>query len=709
MADFNFHLNRQGVQGVKGDKGDTGFSPTIEVDTNTAAEYKLKITNENNQFVTDNLRGSAVEDLGGTYMRYNREDGTMYAGNPDYATYDNFGEVRFATDEDIELGAEDKAVGADKLYEVNQTLDEHSSTMTSLQTQIDEIEGEIPTVGDGTLTITFDGSTAGTFSANQSSDTTISLTSPTIDSALSTESTNAVQNKIVTSRINSLESDTAANLNLKADKTTVSTLQTTVTSIEEVIPNQAASSNQLADKAFVNSSIATNTATFRGTFNSVADLEAYTGEHDINDYAFVISTDTDGNTVYNRYKFDGTNWVFEYALNNSSFTAVQFEAINSGITTTLVSQITTNQTNITKVADSIHDGTLTLTQSGSTLGTFSANASLNATIDIPSMTTPDKDFIKQSKGLLSGAVSSNTEVYNELLERFRSTFDVSKFGVTGTPTVTNDGIATNLTTNNFLYKALTAGTYSNLEIGFNFVYRGSAGYISKFGGFGCFYQIYINTNGAWSFEIITTENNQQVIKTILVNDVTLTQGAEYNVKIKVEGLTLKCSVTNLSTNVEKHANTTLSEAFAIRGAFPNALVLYQVTSADYKKAYINIDGVPIFSGNITGADNYTIGGQTVSIPYTLSSNGSKFVDVAYREDVEDLYEQEGEALYYTIDTVNKNFTIPACDLYGAIQKQKDTSVVSTAARSIVTITQSDYDLLDPPDPNTLYIIVASSN
>ena len=49
------------------------------------------------------------------------------------------------------------------------------------------------------------------------------------------------------------------------------------------------------------------------------------------------------NTAYNRYKAvvsgNTVNWVFEYTLNNSSFTADQWAAINSGITAQGVSQI----------------------------------------------------------------------------------------------------------------------------------------------------------------------------------------------------------------------------------------------------------------------------------------------------------------------------------------------------------------------------------
>lgn len=109
-------------------------------------------------------------------------------------------------------------------------------------------------------------------------------------------------------------------------------------------------SNYPTDKAvaeFVNSSIATNTAHYISDngdpFTSVAALEAYTGTVTNNDYAFVTGTDSEGNTYYDRYKATDNastiTWGREYRLNNSSFTAAQWAAINSGITAALVSKI----------------------------------------------------------------------------------------------------------------------------------------------------------------------------------------------------------------------------------------------------------------------------------------------------------------------------------------------------------------------------------
>lgn len=108
--------------------------------------------------------------------------------------------------------------------------------------------------------------------------------------------------------------------------------------IEAVVPTQASENNQLADKEYVNTQISTSTAEFRGTVNSVADLPT-TGVDD-NDYAFVVTTDSAGNTVYNRYKYTPSNgWMFEYALNNSSFTSEQWAAIQSGMTAALVTKL----------------------------------------------------------------------------------------------------------------------------------------------------------------------------------------------------------------------------------------------------------------------------------------------------------------------------------------------------------------------------------
>ena len=131
-------------------------------------------------------------------------------------------------------------------------------------------------------------------------------------------------------------------------------LQQAIEAILLLIPSAATAVNQLADKAFVNSSISTATATFRGTYNVVTDLHlAVDATHaqieaalasvvataDNNDYCYVqipVSSSSQDIQKTSRYKFNGTAWVFEYDLNTSGFTSAQWAAINSGITLALV-------------------------------------------------------------------------------------------------------------------------------------------------------------------------------------------------------------------------------------------------------------------------------------------------------------------------------------------------------------------------------------
>ena len=137
-----------------------------------------------------------------------------------------------------------------------------------------------------------------------------------------------------------------------------------IDTIEAKIPAAASTLNQLADKAFVNSSIQTSTAQFKGTYNLVSDLSLTTAAThaqvgtalagaisgaDNNDYAFVQVPAADGTPTViasvDRYKFDGTDWAFEYTLNNSGFTAAQWDAINSAITSGLVTKLSALPTN----------------------------------------------------------------------------------------------------------------------------------------------------------------------------------------------------------------------------------------------------------------------------------------------------------------------------------------------------------------------------
>lgn len=127
MADFLFYLNKQGARGQKGEQGEQGFSPIITVGTNTLSEYTLLIQTQDSSFETVNLR-EHKEDLGGTYIRYNRNTGVMYAGDVDNATTEGLGVVRFATDAEAQAGSEETVI-----------------TPAQVDSKIEELDNEIQT------------------------------------------------------------------------------------------------------------------------------------------------------------------------------------------------------------------------------------------------------------------------------------------------------------------------------------------------------------------------------------------------------------------------------------------------------------------------------------------------------------------------------------------------------------------------------------
>lgn len=115
----------------------------------------------------------------------------------------------------------------------------------------------------------------------------------------------------------------------------------------------------------------------------------------------------------------------------------------------------------------------------------------------------------------------------------------------------------------------------------------------------------------------------------------------------------------------------------------NDLTLTQSNACNFQEAtklFLGITGVgrqmqssaefDINSFKIYG-DGNLIYQPCLKIPYTEAFEHSKVVGVAYRNRVQDLYEQTGEALFYTLDEQNQNFTLPMGDIYGMITKNRE--------------------------------------
>ena len=183
---------------------------------------------------------------------------------------------------------------------------------------------------------------------------TIDVTDVLADVAIS-GSYNDLSNKPTINDLTTTAQQNAINSGITSSLVTqIGTNQTNISTINGKIPSAATTSNQLADKDFVNSSIANMAANYvtsdaqGDNFATKAALLAgpyyYKGQSYTltnNDYALVEADETHDNAT-TRYMYDGAQWAFQYVVNNTPFTQAQLDAINSGITSGKVSSYDTH-------------------------------------------------------------------------------------------------------------------------------------------------------------------------------------------------------------------------------------------------------------------------------------------------------------------------------------------------------------------------------
>lgn len=234
------------------------------------------------------------------------------------------------------------------------------------------------------------------------------------------------------------------------------------------------------------------------------------------------------------------------------------------------------------------------------------------------------DKINQSKALETGDVSTDSDVYSDIQKYRHSTFDLSKFTVVGSPTITDDGIASGFSNSNYL-------TYTNLDFS-------NASTVKIQGK----YKLSSNTTSSQSFIIfnsnsvrlslesaklvarIGSSSNYAMNYTFQTNDViewswTFNESNSVLAVTKINDVEVNYTVYP-SIPVEKIAEVTTITIGHITGY--NFL-----GSIDLKSISITVDGVEVFSGNKTGidtikSDNYTVVGSPTITEDGIASNFS---------------------------------------------------------------------------------------
>ena len=231
----------------------------------------------------------------------------------------------------------------------------------------------IPTVNDGTLTIQQNGVTVDTFTANQSGNTTVNITTPSVSGGniwYGTSTTSAHTNaKVATTQSGDFSLATG---NIVYIKFTY---------------GQTASSGTLA----IDGTTATN-ITYEGTSTTITDMWR-AGEVVGFVYDGVNFVMLDGGTA------DTSNYGVTKLTNSHTSTSQSLAASASAVkdaydlADSKVSDVEVNGTSVVSsgvasiTVPTVNDATLTIQKNGSTIDTFTANSSTNTTVNVTVPTT----------------------------------------------------------------------------------------------------------------------------------------------------------------------------------------------------------------------------------------------------------------------------------------------------------------------------------
>lgn len=277
------------------------------------------------------------------------------------------------------------------------------------------------------------------------------------------------------------------------------------------------------------------------------------------------------------------------------------------------------------------------------------------------------------------------------------------YTIVGSPIISADGVASGFSSSNYITASnltFNAGDSWEIDVLINTSTQSTQQQIFQFVGDNIeknSLQAEINTNGAiyWTCPTVPsfTANNRFLQ---WVSNFSITDYQNKNVYLKfiynktqyLFGWSLDGE--NYTYEAALSSATTSSTQFS-GNVYPK--IGFRYSQSDGFKGLIDLNGFKIYIN-----DNLVYQ-PCLKIPYTLSKTGSKIVDSQYRNRVQDVYDAQGYAPYYTLS--DTDFTLPMGELYGMIERKMPNTT------AIVTISQTDYNNLTVVDPNTLYIITGA--
>ncbi len=304
-------------------------------------------------------------------------------------------------------------------------------------------------------------------------------------------------------------------------------------------------------------------------------------------------------------------------------------------------------------------------------GKLISNKSLETTLEAINPTTLDiGNYSLTYNNLFQGSIDlKSVAIWVDGVPVFsgnKTGIDIIKpddYEVVGTPTITDDGIVSGFSSSSYVQKSINLITNNLVITGKTIIdssqsvdiifstYPSSTSPTNYIDGLRFQWQP-LNNTIRFAAQINGVDSNIIPVLSVNIENRAL---LEYKLTLKSGNSSFEYSINGVKQPTYTSA-TTWDLDFNITsiriGAYAN---LYCTGSIDLNSIQIWVDGNLIYQ-------------PCLKIPYTLSKTGSKIVDAAYRDRVQDMYEQYGYAPYYTIDEENENFSLPMGEIYGMINR-----------------------------------------
>lgn len=715
MANFNFFLNRQGVRGNKGEQGEQGYSPRITVKTETAAEYVLNVQNEDGSFDTPNLRGNAIENLGGTYIRFNQDTEQMYTGYADTASTTSQGEVVLSTYEDLASGGYESEVTTSKDVHdfveakiseasINYVdIDDYTQKMSELDGEISNLDnnkldftdllsalvaGTNITITPNTQTgkITIAGEPVDQAQADWNQDDTDAPDyiknkptipeSITVDSELSATSTNPVQNRLITNAINLISNEFENYATNKLDN----------------LSNEGEARLHALKAYSDNGELLTDAEGLADVTNyahSSFDRSKFTvvGSPNITDDGILINTTSVNGYVKKDITFESTDtvrlkckmqWNYPtsevgvinlYNAPRLSIAPSGGMAIRTGLGTWVGWGIKENAVNdgewieLDMTVKSNYLSIITTKEDGTQL-TFTNTTN---TFDLGSVQNFTIAYMVSNTYIWTNAVVDlkYTELYVNGVPVFSGnktgidTIKPDDYTVVGTPTISADGVASGFVSQtNYITGSFAPVSAKNKVELWGAITNNSA-----------------DTNGS---VICATNGNLRIAKTsanvigirgllggLVVNSPNLSlQDGDFVIAHAI-ATTTEATLQTWVNGVKQPDVTVSGDFSAIATSYDSLYIGGQYSNGNYSPASdIDMNYCKVL------IDTNLVYQPCLKIPYAKGSEqyGGKYVNAQYLPRVKDAYKQGLANDYFTLDEVNGTYTLPMGNLYGMIEK-----------------------------------------